>query len=149
MEAVIFVGIQATGKSSFYIARFFQTHIRINLDMLRTRRRETLLLRACIEMQQRFVVDNTNPTLAERANYITPAKAAGFRVVGYYFPAVLGECIQRNNRRSGKQIVPIKGIVGTLKRLVPPSYAEGFDALYTVRIAEPDRFSVEEWPAAP
>ena len=62
MEAVIFIGMQATGKSSFYLARFFHSHIRINLDMLKTRHREGLLLRACLEMQQPFVVDNTNPT---------------------------------------------------------------------------------------
>jgi predicted kinase len=40
MEAVIFVGIQASGKSTFYCQRFFATHMRISLDMLRTRRRE-------------------------------------------------------------------------------------------------------------
>ena len=38
MEAVIFVGIQGSGKSSYYKERFFRTHFRINLDMLRTRR---------------------------------------------------------------------------------------------------------------
>jgi len=38
MEAVIFVGLQAAGKSTFYRERFFDTHVRINLDMLRTRR---------------------------------------------------------------------------------------------------------------
>lgn len=39
MEAVIFIGIQGAGQSSFYKERFFQTHVRSNLDMLRTRRR--------------------------------------------------------------------------------------------------------------
>ena len=33
MEMVLFVGIQATGKPSFYLERFFRTHVRINLDM--------------------------------------------------------------------------------------------------------------------
>lgn len=41
MEAVILCGIQASGKSAFYSERFFHTHVRINLDMLRTRRRES------------------------------------------------------------------------------------------------------------
>jgi predicted kinase len=35
MEAVIFVGIQGSGKSTFYNERFVDTHIRINLDMLK------------------------------------------------------------------------------------------------------------------
>jgi len=49
MQAIIFTGIQAAGKTSFYLERFFRTHVRINLDMLRTRHREWLLLNACIE----------------------------------------------------------------------------------------------------
>ena len=85
MQAVIFCGIQGTGKSTFYLQRFFDTHVRVNLDMLRTRHREWLLVKACIDAQQPFVVDNTNPTVAERARYIAPAKDAEFRVVGYYF----------------------------------------------------------------
>ena len=56
MEAVIFVGIQASGKSTFYKERFFDTHVRLNLDMLRTRHREKLLLRACLEGKQPFVL---------------------------------------------------------------------------------------------
>jgi hypothetical protein len=32
MEAVIFIGIQGTGKSSFYLEQFFHTHVRINSD---------------------------------------------------------------------------------------------------------------------
>jgi hypothetical protein len=47
-EAVIFIGVQASGKTSFYRQRFFETHLRISLDMLRTRQREQLLLVACL-----------------------------------------------------------------------------------------------------
>ena len=57
MEAVILIGIQGSGKSTFYRERFFDTHVRISLDLLRTRHREALLLRACLEGKQRFVVD--------------------------------------------------------------------------------------------
>ncbi len=31
MEAIIFVGIPASGKSTFYLQRFFETHIRVKL----------------------------------------------------------------------------------------------------------------------
>jgi predicted kinase len=34
LEAVIFIGLQAAGKSTFYLRRFFRTHVRINMDML-------------------------------------------------------------------------------------------------------------------
>ena len=83
MQAIVFSGIQATGKSTFYRERFFHTHVRINLDMLRTRHREQVLLRACFEALQPFVVDNTNLTRRERAVYIAAARAAGFAVTGY------------------------------------------------------------------
>ena len=49
MEAVLLIGIQASGKTTFYLERFSRTHLRLNLDMLRTRRRERLLLAACLE----------------------------------------------------------------------------------------------------
>ncbi len=145
MEAVIFVGIQAAGKSSFYKERFFNTHLRINLDMLKTRHRERVLLRACIDLQQPFVVDNMNPTAEERARYIAPAKAAGFRVVGYYFQSRVPDCLARNDRREPRERVPGKAIGGTARRLQLPSLAEGFDALHYVRIDESGGFRVEEW----
>lgn len=37
VEGIIFVGIQPSGKSTFYHDRFSNTHLRINLDMLKTR----------------------------------------------------------------------------------------------------------------
>src|SRR6266853_479136 len=79
MEAVIFVGVQGSGKTTFYRDRFFETHVRINLDMLKTRHREQLLLAACLAAKQPFVVDNTNPLPSDRARYIGVAREAGFR----------------------------------------------------------------------
>ena len=144
MEAVIFIGIQATGKSTFYQHRFFHTHVRINLDMLRTRHREKTLLRTCLGLQQPFVVDNTNPTAADRSRYIVPAKEAGFTVVGYYFRSRLAEALRRNAERAGRHRIPDPGVGGTAGRLELPSRREGFDALHYVRIDDGD-FVVENW----
>jgi predicted kinase len=145
MEAVIFVGIQAVGKSTFYKERFFKTHVRLSLDMLKTRHRENILLKACIEAKQPFVVDNTNPTVEERAKYINAARAARFRVVGYYFKSNLDDAIRRNERRTGKERIPVKGILGAYKRLQLPSLGEGFDALFYVQATASDGFVVQEW----
>ena len=142
MEAVIFAGIQASGKSTFYRERFFDTHVRINLDMLRTRRRERLLLEACIAAGQPFAVDNTNATAEERARYLAPARAAGFRVHGYFFEPDAQGSLRRNAARARQ--VPPRGIFGTLKRLERPSLEEGFDLLHRVLLAE-SGFVVEEW----
>lgn len=148
MEAAIFVGIQAAGKSSFYRERFFASHLRISLDMLRTRRRERALLAWCLEHGQRFVVDNTNVTAAERAVYIAPARAAGFRVIGYCFEADVPASITRNAGRPQAEQVPAKAIGGTRKRLEWPRRDEGFDELHFVRIALGGGFLVEAWREA-
>ncbi|HEY7200493.1 MAG TPA: hypothetical protein VIC57_09790 [Candidatus Dormibacteraeota bacterium] len=79
MEAILFVGVQAVGKSTFYAARFADSHVRINRDMLRTAHRERILLDACLRAGQPLVVDNTNLTAAVRARYIGPARGAGFQ----------------------------------------------------------------------
>lgn len=145
MEAVIFIGIQATGKSTFYKERFFNTHIRINLDMLRTRHREKLLMQACLEARQPFVIDNTNPTIEERARYIPPSHAAGFRVCGYYFQSSSAAATERNSHRLEPERVPDKAIRGTFNRLQLPTLDEGFDQLFYVRMDEERGFVIEEW----
>jgi predicted kinase len=74
MEAVIFAGIQGSGKSTFFKQRFFDSHVRINLDMLQTRNRERIIFEACLIAKQKFVLDKTNLTRKERENYIVKAK---------------------------------------------------------------------------
>ena len=145
MEAIILIGLQASGKSTFCAQRYFDSHVRINLDMLKTRNRERKLLQYCLETQMPFVVDNTNPSAEERAVYIQPAKQVGFRVIGYYFRSAFEECLQRNDQRTGKQRIPIAGLRGTASRMELPSMTEGFDALRYVRIDETGSFVVEEW----
>jgi predicted kinase len=151
MELVLFIGIQATGKSSFYKERFYRTHVRVNYDMLKTRHREELLVNACIEGKTKFVVDNTNLTRQERARHIVPAKSAGFTVVGFFFQSRVADALRRNSERQGKERVPNVGIFTASSRLEQPSKAEGFDQLFFVQLNEPDGFMVEEWkePAQP
>ncbi len=145
MEAVILIGIQASGKSTFYRQRFEDTHVRINLDMLKTRPRERILVEACIAAKQSFVVDNTNVTVADRARYIALAKAAKFRVIGYYFQSPLHDSFRRNRQRAAQKVIPEKGIAATYRRMQPPTPEEGFDELYNVTLSAPDVFTVQEW----
>ncbi len=145
MEAVVFTGIQGAGKTTFFKDRFFETHVRISLDMLKTRRREAVLLAACIEGKQSFVVDNTNPTAEDRRRYIEPAKDAGFAVIGYCFAVDLAGSKRRNQERTDKPPIPLPGLLGTHKRLQVPAYAEGYDRLLAVRIGSDGAFVVEDW----
>ena len=140
MEAVIFTGVQGAGKSTFYRERFSDTHIRINLDMLKTRRREQLILEACLAAQQSFVVDNTNPLPSDRAHYVLPARAAGFRVIAYFFETPLGEALRRNNLRLAKKKIPASAVAGTFKKIQQPTLEEGFDEIHSVTLTAANQF---------
>ena len=65
MELIVFIGLQASGKSSFYAQKFSDTHIRVNLDMLK----EKILFQACLDAKQPVFIDNTNPTIEDRQRY--------------------------------------------------------------------------------
>ncbi|GIP05193.1 hypothetical protein J28TS4_36000 [Paenibacillus lautus] len=143
MECVIFIGIQASGKSTFYKEKFFKTHMRINLDMLRTRHRENVFLEASISTSLPFVIDNTNPTMDERKKYIELGKKHRYKIVGYYFEPNYDLSYARNEQRQGKDKIPEVGIKSTLKMLQTPYYDEGFDELYLVRSLH-EGFEVEE-----
>jgi predicted kinase len=145
IQAIVFIGIQACGKSTFYHHQFGLTHVRINLDMLKTRHREQCMFETCLEIQQSFVIDNTNPTRLVRSRYIEPAKQHKFRVIGYYFESRVRAAIDRNQQRPLAQQIPGKGIAGTAKRLELPSYHEGFDELYYVKLLPEMQFVVEPW----
>jgi len=145
MEAVLFVGIQGSGKTTFYKERFFETHVRVSRDMLGTRQRQNVLLSACLAAGARFVLDDTNGTRARRAEVIPAAKAGGFRVVGYYFRTTLRDAIRRNKSRPAERVVPAAGVGGTYKRLEPPALSEGFDEIHVVEIPTGGDFVVSDW----
>ena len=144
-EAIIFVGIQASGKSEFYKRNFADTHVRINLDMFKTRNRERILLEACIETKQSFVVDNTNPTPDSRARYIRMAEKGGFHIIGYFFQTSVVDAVRRNNSRAGKAKVPNAAIVATETKTIRPLLSEGFHETYFVTITEDEGFHVEKY----
>lgn len=145
MEAVLFIGVQGCGKTTFYKERFFETHVRVSRDMVKTKGRERILLGACLAAGQPFVLDNTNALASQRAEVIEPAHAAGFRVVACYFRCGIREALWRNRRRPAGAVVPVPGVIATFKKLQPPSWDEGFDAIHVVTTNEADGFVVEEW----
>lgn len=144
MEAVIFTGIPGCGKSSFYRERFFTTHVRVSLDLLKTRHRERQFLQVCLQTGQRFVVDNTNVTAHERAGYLALAREHRFATVGYYFESKIADCLERNASRNDVDRVPDVAVLDSAKRLELPNLDEGFDRLFYVRTSAAG-FVVENW----
>src|SRR6185312_15452388 len=147
MELIIFMGLQASGKSTFYHLRFAATHAYVSKDLLHKHkgRRQMQLVEEALQAGQWVVVDNTNPTPLDREQLIRLGHEYDAEVIGYYFEARVRESLERNRTRSGKARVPDVAIYVTAKKLVPPSYAEGFDTLYDVRIAENSSFEVRAW----
>ncbi len=113
------------------------------MDLLRTRHREGIFLRACFETQARFVVDNTNPSREERAAYIGPAKARKYRIIGYFFQSELNAALERNARRTGRGKIPEVGLRAAAKRLEVPGWEEGYDELYVVTLHGTGGFTVQ------
>ena len=146
MEAIIFIGLPGSGKSSFYKERFFNSHVRISLDLLKTRHREMRLLDVCLETEQRLVIDDTNPTKAERLRFIDRVKGARVRymVIGYYFESAVEDCLHRNSQRPAAERVPDVAILSKAAELQLPSFDEGFEKLHYVRLTE-NGFVTNEW----
>jgi predicted kinase len=149
MEAVVLCGVQGSGKTTLYRERFLDTHVRVSMDLLRTRAREEAFLNLCLQTQQRFVVDNTNPTAADRRRYSEPARAAGFKVIGYLVEVDAAEALARNDERVGKRRVPVGGVIGTARRLIRPTPEEGFDELWHATAAPGGGWRVEPMVTTP
>jgi predicted kinase len=142
-DAAIFCGIQASGKTTFYRHTFFRSHLRISLDVLKTRRREGAIVRACIEVGQPFVVDNTNPTRADRRRYLEAVSTGDFVTRAFFFELSPRDAIGRSLKRpEGERIQPY-AIYGTFRRLETPSLEEGFHEVMRVTPGPNGGFVVE------
>ena len=140
----IMMGLQGSGKSTFYSRHLADEFVHVNLDTLKTRHQEKLLIEECMQNERNFAIDNTNPTRLDRERYIKPAREAGYRVIGYFLESKIKDCMQRNALREGKARVPEKAIAATSNKLEIPSYEEGFDELYFVK-NNGETMTIEAW----
>ena len=148
LECVIFTGLPGSGKSTLYRRRFADTHVHVSKDLWpnATKRdaRQQKLIAEALAAGSSVVVDNTNPSVAERAALITIAREHGARVVSYFFDATTRAAVARNASRTGNAKVPNVAIFTVAKPLKPPTRAEGFDQLYRVEIAEDRSLRITE-----
>ena len=140
LEIVILIGLQASGKSTFYRTHFASTHELISKDLLRRSKAKNKeqqqfeRVEAAFQENRSVVVDNTNPTPQDRQPLIALGHQYGAKVIGYYFEPDTKSSRQRNQQRTGKERIPDAAIYITASKLIPPDYSEGFDRLYAVRI---------------
>ena len=140
MIAVIFIGLQGSGKTEFYHRYFADAYTHIELDSLATRKNEKNLINECIKHGESYVIDNENAKAEDRARYFERARAAGYHVVGYYFESDVHTALERkglaHDRRAQRQFRRV------FTRLTPPSFGEGFDEIYTVSMQKDGEFIV-------
>jgi predicted kinase len=148
LECVLLVGLPGAGKTTFFRERFAATHVHVSKDLWPNaagrEARQRRLVEASLAGGRSVVVDNTNPTPADRAPIIALAHAHGAAVVGYFFDVSTRAAVARNRAREGRARVPDVAIFTVAKRLVVPSAAEGFDRLFTVTVNDDRTFAVAE-----
>ncbi|PKW05538.1 Predicted kinase [Streptomyces sp. 1222.5] len=136
-ELVVFVGLQASGKSTFYERCLRDGHVRVGKDAFprsaRQQKRQMRLVTEALAAGRSVVVDNTNPSPKEWDPLLAAARAHGASVSAYWFPPDLAGSLRRNAARTGRVRVPDIGVHATLRRLRRPTPADGFDAVYDVR----------------
>ena len=131
-EVALLIGLPACGKSTFYREHLAATHAVVSKDLMSrsARRKEDRLLRevaAHLGAGRSVAVDNTQPSVAERAGVIRVARAHGARVIGYWWVPDVPLCRARNAARTTP--VPEVGLFAAVARWQDPEPAEGFDVL--------------------
>ena len=138
MEIIILMGLQASGKSTFYRTQFADTHEHVSKDLLNRsknqNKKQAERIERAFQEQRSVVVDNTNVTGQDRLPLIDIGRRYNATIIGYYFQPDVSSSRTRNMQRAGKAQVPEKAIYITAHKFEPPSYAEGFDTLYYVGI---------------
>ena len=144
LECIILIGLPGAGKTTFYRQRFAETHVHVSKDLCPNasgrEARQQELIEETLSAGKSVVVDNTNPTAAERARLITVGRSHGARLIGYFFDISTRAAVARNADRAGRSKVPNVAIFTAAKRLQRPTTIEGFDELYRVELNE-DRSS--------
>jgi predicted kinase len=135
-ELIIFVGLQGSGKSTYYREHFAATHVHVSKDLMpnvrdKESRQRQQISQALMEGKP-VVVDNTNPTPEVRAPLIELGRSLGARVIAIWMDTPVRTVIARNAAREGKARVPNPAIFATVKKFRPPELGEGFDEVRVV-----------------
>jgi len=148
MELVLFVGLQGSGKSGYFMSRYAGTHVHVSKDLFprHARKKSDRQLRQieqALATGRSVVVDNTNPRRSDRTGLVETGRRAGARIIAVHFLASVAEALRRNAGREGRSRVPDVAIYTTARRLEPPRREEGFDEIVRVRLGD-DGFALEE-----
>ena len=130
------VGLPGSGKSTWVAEHLAGTHVVVSKDHWpRARHREARQQRVVAELLAEghsVVVDNTSPSVAERAPLVALAAAIGVPVRAVFLDVPVRTCRERNDARTGTARVPLVGLHSAAGRLVAPTTGEGLTAVEVV-----------------
>lgn len=132
-ELIIFVGYQASGKSTYYKQKLSHLPV-VSKDLMtgNKNKKQILQLEQLLSAGKDVVLDNTNLSLEERTSPIQIAKKYGAKVTCVWFTTPFEQCLERNSQRQGKAKVPPVAMYTGRKRFNQPVKAEGFDDIIQV-----------------
>jgi predicted kinase len=129
MELVVFCGLPASGKSTFYEQRFKSTHWIVSKDLLGKSNRESKQYKQLIyllEGGKSIVVDNTNVTREDRRRLIELARKYGAIPICYVFRSEPADCLRRNEARTGRAKIPVAAFWQFRYTYEAPTWDEGW-----------------------
>jgi predicted kinase len=149
VDVAVLVGLQASGKSTFYAQRLSGRYALVSKDLFprgakNKQRRQTRLVEDHLTAGRSVAVDNTNPSPQEWGPLVEAAHARGSTVTAYWFPPDVAGSLRRNAAREGRARVPDIGVLATLERLREPSPADGFDAVREVSLDGRGGFEISD-----
>ncbi|MFF3927937.1 AAA family ATPase [Streptomyces hirsutus] len=150
-DVAVFVGLQASGKSTFFDQRLSGRYTLVSKDLFprgarNKQRRQMRLVDEHLAAGRPVAVDNTNPSPREWTPLVELAHAHGATATAYWFPPDVTGSLRRNAAREGRARVPDAGVLATLGQLRKPSTEAGFDAVREVRFDGRGGFEVRAEP---
>lgn len=135
-EIVLFVGLPASGKSTF-ARRHFVPHgyVHVNQDTLKTKEKCFKAASEAVAAGKSVVIDNTNPEPATRAMYMGLAKEKNLPIRCFHFQTPEELTHHLNLYREKVHGVPhVPGVAYNIckKKMVEPSVVEGFGEIIKV-----------------
>ncbi|MET9503905.1 ATP-binding protein [Streptomyces sp. NPDC006622] len=154
IDVAVLVGLQASGKSTFYARCLADRYALVSKDLFprgarNKQQRQMTWVAEYLTAGRSVAVDNTNPSPQEWSPLVELAHARGATATAYWFPPDVAGSLRRNAAREGRDRVPDIGVLATLKRLRKPSPADGFDEVREVRLDGRGGFEVRPLTPGP
>ncbi|KAL4456188.1 hypothetical protein ABPG74_014149 [Tetrahymena malaccensis] len=150
-EMVIMIGSAGSGKSTF-VQNYLKDYVRVNRDTLKTMPKCLEAAEKAIQQKKNVVVDNTNPTVESRKDFIALAKKHKIQVRAFDLQITKDLAFHLDNQReNNKNRTHFSKRVGKIpihkffKDYQAPTEDEGFDQIGTVNfIAGPFNNKADE-----